>query len=298
MTSTRPAEEVRDRLRDPAWPHRLVELGFRDDDVVDALTAAATVADSDDDLASVAVLADRVRRRIGNFAPETDDVWAGPEAKSAAVPGGVLPMLTLMITAPEVAAFHARRGISSEVSTATLADLGQQVRVHRQTYGGFGLHTQGWLALVWSGALYALGRLQFNLQRDVGDHWVLSTHIPATGPLTPGEVDASFAAATGFFATHFPDYPTTHFFCDSWLLDPRLPELAPGSNLAAFQRRWTLDDTTRSGVADLLFFVFGRRDEVDPAELPTDTSLRRVLAAHLRAGHGWTTRTGRITPTD
>ena len=285
--------EVRDQLFDPSLTTRVVELGFSDDDIADVLAAAAAVAERQDDLASVAALADRVGREIGDFNSESD-VWAGPEASSAAVSDGVLPMLTLIMTAPEAADFHASRGIPADVSTATLADLGRQVGVHRQTYGQFGLHTHAWLTLVWSGALYQLGRLQFNLQRDIDDHWVLSTHIPATGPLTPASVDDSLAAAGPFFASHFPEYPATSFYCNSWLLDPQLAELLPGSNLAAFQRRWSLDETVRPGLEDMLFFVFRRRGEVDLGQLPSDTALRRAFVGGLRSGRTWSTRSGRI----
>lgn len=285
--------EVRDRLFDPSLPTRVSGLGFCGDDIVDVLTAAAAVAERQDDLASVAALADRVGREIGDFSSESD-VWAGPEASSAAVPDGVLPMLTLIMTAPEAADFHASRGIPADVSTATLADLGRQVWVHRQTYGHFGLHTHAWLTLVWSGALYQLGRLQFNLQRDDDGRWVLSTHIPASGPLTPTSVDDAFAAAGRFFASHFPDYPAATFYCNSWLLDPQLAELLPGSNVAAFQRRWSLDETVRPGLEDMLFFVFRRRGEVDLDRLPSDTSLRRAFLEGLRAGRTWTVRSGRI----
>ena len=73
---------------------------------------------------------------------------------------------------------------------------------------------------------------------------MLSTHIPRTGPLSPASVDDAFAAATGFFARYFPDYPTRDFFCESWMLDPQLSTLLPDSNLAAFQRRWSLSGDT------------------------------------------------------
>ena len=108
-------------------------------------------------------------------------------------PDGVLPMLTLVATAPEVAAWHAGRGVPADISAATLTDLGQQVWVHRLTFGTFGLHTHGWLTIAWSGALYWLGRLQFNLQPET-DGWVLSTHIPRTGPLTPATASTTPSA--------------------------------------------------------------------------------------------------------
>ena len=58
---------------------------------------------------------------------------------------GLLPLLALVASADAVRRFHAARGLSPEDSASGLRDLGQQVAVHRRTYGEFGLHTQGWL---------------------------------------------------------------------------------------------------------------------------------------------------------
>ena len=285
--------DVRHRLSDPALPSRIRSLGFRGRDVGDVLAAAATVADRDDDLDWIAHAADRVVSHIGDFLPwAAEGEWAGRKAQPDALGTGVLPMLTLLVTAPEVAAFHARRGVPAEVSTATLADLGQQVWVHRETYGEFGLHTQGWLTRAWCGALYWLGRLQFEVR--LLDEWVLSTHIPRTGPLSPSSVDDALETATRFFARHFPDYPTRDFFCESWMLDPQLSTLLPDSNLAAFQRRWSLVGDRRPGDADVLFFVFNQRGSVDPESLPTDTALRRAIARGLAAGQHWSVAQGRL----
>lgn len=293
--------EVRNRLTDPALPSRLTSLGFRGQDVADLLAAAATVAERDDDLDWISRTADRIVRHVGDFLPwDAEGELYGPQSQTLGT--GVLPMLTLLVTAPEVASFHATRGIPAEVSTATLADLGQQVWVHRLTYGEFGLHTQGWLTRTWCGALYWLGRLQFELYLlnhgspgpEQGEEWVLSTHIPRTGPLTPASVDEAFETATRFFATHFPDYPTKDFYCDSWMLDPQLPALLPDSNLAAFQRRWTLFGDREPADAEVLFFVFNLREPVDPESLPTDTALRRAIASRLAAGQHWFVARGRI----
>jgi len=269
--------------------------------VADVLAAAATVAARKDDLDAIAVMAEQLVSRIGNLQRIDGSIWSGPQAYSEAVGTGVLPMLTLLLTAPEVAAFHASRGIPPEVSTATLADLGQQVWVHRLTYHEFGLHTQGWLLTAWCGALYWLGRLQFELclENWIADggktrEWVLSTHIPRTGPLKPALVDESFAEATNFFARHFPDYPTRDFFCASWMLDPQIAELFPHSNLAAFQRRWTLYGDSQPGNTDVLFFVFNRREPTNPESLPRDTSLQRAIAERMAAGVSWSTVKGRI----
>jgi len=270
------------------------DLGFRDEDAIDAAAAVARVQECVDQREAVATMADRLRRAVGTFANEGegDAYWSGVPVDVADLGIGVLAMLALATTAPDVAAFHAARGVTAEVSTATLADLGQQVWVHRLTYGEFGLHTYAWLGLVWSGALYRLGRLQFNLERSENG-WLLDTHIPQSGPLDPDSVDASFEAAREFFGRHFPECPVTGFVCRSWLLDPTLAEL-PDSNLAAFQRRWTAYGEPQPGTGDVLFFVFHRRGPVDLASLPTDTALRRLVAERLASGAGWSTISGRL----
>jgi hypothetical protein len=78
------------------------------------------------------------------------------------------------------------------------------------------------------------------------------------------------------------------------MLDPQIAELFPHSNLAAFQRRWTLYGSWQPGNADVLFFVFNRREPTNPESLPRDTALQRVLAERMTAGLDWSTVKGRI----
>ena len=282
--------DVRERLADPSLPDRIRGLGFRPDDAAALEQAAATALTKPDDLEVITTCAGRLVSHLGQFtAHGHPDVWSDVPVD----PDGVLPMLTLVATAPEVAAWHAGRGVPADISAATLTDLGQQVWVHRLTFGTFGLHTHGWLTIAWSGALYWLGRLQFNLQPGDGG-WELSTHIPRSGPLTPDSVDDAFRAARRFFATHFPDHPVRDIVCSSWLLDPALTEALPDSNLAAFQRRWQLTGERHPGEADVLFFVFNRRDATDFDTLPTDSALRRAIRDRLVSGRGWSSLTGRL----
>lgn len=279
--------DVERRLTAPDLPAQLARLGLRSEDRTDALAAAhAVVAAGDED--RVAILSERLRPGIGDLEDRYDtDPWACAAADPEPYGRGVLPLLALVATAEEVVAWQGRRGIPAETSWASLADLGQQAWVHRMTYGEFGLHTHDWLRLVWSGAFAWLGRLQFNLQRD-GTEWVLSTHIPQSGPLDPAAVDASFFAAQRFFARHFPEFPTTELHCGSWLLDPHLAEALPeASNIAGFARRWRLYGEPMAGDEDALFFTFHRRGNVDLSQLPRDTTLQRVIIDRFRAGRHW-----------
>ena len=297
--------DVRERLAADDLPERLTLLGFRADDRADALAAAAAVLGGPADVAVIQTMAERLAPAIGVIA----DPWGGSlpwpwraEGTDSVYGAGVLEMLALVATVDDVRGYHASRGIGSDDSWRALSDLGQQVFVHRLTYDAFGLHTHDWLRVAWSGALYWLGRLQFNLQRDpLGpgaprtSAWVLSTHIPRSGPLTPFEVDASFAAARSFFAEHFAEFDVEAFHCHSWLLDPQLAAALPAtSNMARFQRRWTLAGEPGNGDDDAVFFTFARRPPVDLASLPRDTTLQRAILDRLAAGEHWQVRHGLI----
>jgi hypothetical protein len=288
--------DVRQRLSDPDLPSRAADLGFRDQDIADLMSVVDAVLHSAEDLATVTRQAEDVMSTIGRVGPDFESRTADVPASKIGGTGS-LAMLALLVTAPEAAAFHARRGVPDDITRATLADLGQQVHVHRLTYSEFGLHTHRWVNLVWAGFLFRLGRLQFNLALERLDglpEWVLSTHIPGDGPLLPTDVEDSFGTARAFFAAHFPDYPARWFHCSSWLLDPTLSELLPESNLAAFQRLWSLYGPAESGEEDLLFFVFQRRGQVEPTSLPTDTALRRMAADRLVSGEGWKVFNGKL----
>jgi hypothetical protein len=285
--------DARRQLTAAELPAKLERLGFQPADLTDALDAARAVVTAGDS-GVVQDLAERLLLGIGDLDGRNSiNPWSDLAERQHPYGQGVLPLLALVVTTDQVIDYAVTRGIATEIGWASLADLGQQVSVHRRTYGGFGLHTQDWLRLVWSGAFYWLGRLQFNLQPSQAD-WVLSTHIPETGPLTSQAVDASFAWARRFFGQHFPEHPAKEFHCGSWLLDPNLIEaLSPESNIARFGRRWQLYGEPIPGDDDALFFTFHRRGKVDLEALPRETSLQRVVGDRLRSGGHWDVWCGR-----
>lgn len=305
--------DVRERLVVTDLPDRLDRLGFRAADLTDALAAVREVVRHTDELAAVQQMAERLVAAVGVIG----DPWSGSlpwpwreEGTSSPYGVGVLELCALVATVDEVRSFHRSRRIEDADSWRSLSDLGQQVFVHRLTYGQFGLHTHDWLRVAWSGALYWLGRLQFTLepaghgadsgpdQAEVAEPsavWELGTHIPRSGPLTPDSVDASFAWARTFFAEHFADYPVDSFSCDSWLLDPDLAAALPeDSNMARFQRRWSLQGGPSAGDDDAVFFTFARRPPYDLTTLPRETTLQRVIIDRLTAGGHWHLRRGTL----
>ncbi|WP_281356957.1 acyltransferase domain-containing protein [Fodinicola acaciae] len=200
--------------------------------------------------------------------------------------------------------YHAARGISDEVSWASLGILADQMRNRRAVYGEGGLHTQNWVTHHFRGAVYPLGRLHFE-RRPIwfdagpppapgrGDD-ALGLHIPE-GRLTPASCDESIRTAQAFFQRHYPDHDYRYATCVSWVLDPQLTEyLAYDTNILAFQRRFTLiplENPDQDDNKTIVEFVFRRPlDELD--RLPRDTTLQRAIIDHIQAGRRWQFRTG------
>ena len=283
-----------------------------DDEDTDEVVAAAARITADTELS--ARVADVVRQ-LGDHLEELKpwklldlpalfDPVAEPDASAA------LRWLYVVAFAeflPRTLEAHLRRGVPEAVSHATLADLGRHVRIARRLYGVRACIEQNWLQAHLRGLLYDLGRLQFNLgrlelrQTELDEARiaakpgtvVVETHIPEVGPLDSDAVDASLARVQGFFATHFPELGTIRFAtCDSWLLDPQLSEIVPGSNIARFGARYRLFRTAHESDQSALDFVF-RAPTTPRGDLPRDTRLQRGLLDHLAAGqhiearYGW-----------
>ena len=198
-----------------------------------------------------------------------------------------------LATLSAVRAFHDERGVPDDVSWATLGDLGQNLHENHLFHDGeVGLDVPWWITLHFRGAIYQLGRLQFERRLRQGAP-ALGVHIPEIGPMTPEACDASIAWAHEFFPKHFPEEQPTVATCSSWLLDPQLADYLPAdSNIVRFQRRFTLrPDKTVADNGSICRFVFH-----DPAPdldaVPQDTTLQRAITQHIRDGGTWQSAAG------
>jgi len=240
----------------------------------------------------VAPVAAVLRERIGTFPAERPELEAPEPVWIAA----------FLETLPDLLAHFRELGIPDEIVRDTLADFGQHLALNRIVRGGFGMETRWWLTNHWSGSLYTLGRLQFQLYRsetagpdvEAGD-WVLGIHIPETGPLTPAAVDDSLGRAKEFFARTFPDKPVRAGTCVSWLLDPYLLDhLPPDSNTTRFARRFTPAGEPWDEQGDAVYFVFRTRDLEHLDSLPRDTALQRLVLDRIAAGGTWQVARGTV----
>lgn len=310
------AAQVKVMLAAPSLPGLLNLLGFGGGDVDDTHELVERALADQGVLRAVARAASALTARAGVSCPRVE-LESLPERdvrmlreRGIGTPGA-LPLLALLVGSSTVREFHARRGLSRDLSWDTLADLGSQVAVHRRVTGTFGLSTLPWVALNWVGRLYVVGRLQYELEPipDAEDaeetgaagaaptHRV-SIHIPRGGPLSGPAVDASLAAARTLFGTHFADLDLApEWVCDSWLLSPQLAEVLPAdSNLLAFQDRFDIT-AAGDGTDEMCFFVFDRPRGTpltagDIPALPRDTALRRGISNLLSTGERWQTGHG------
>jgi hypothetical protein len=184
---------------------------------------------------------------------------------------------------PLAVARYRELGIPDDITAQSLADVGRKISAYGATVD------LPWLVSVMRGDVLAFGRIQ--LERKTVDG-ARALHIPEGGPLDPDEIDRSLAAGRAFLG----DDPVV---CTSWLLDPLLLELPAQSNIAAFARRFTVDEVVRSEEADhaVAKFVF-RLPLAEALALPPavlKTSVERRVYTHLRSGAHWSEPRGILT---
>jgi len=129
-----------------AEEYRLLGFADADREAAEAFTPDAAV---------VKDLADQIRAAIGKLGSEPE--FRMPEDPRNSVQA-------FLDTVPDIRAYHSGRGIPDDISWASLADLGQQLKVSRRTHGEYSLETHWWLTNFWVGNLYTLGRLQSELE--------------------------------------------------------------------------------------------------------------------------------------
>ena len=237
-----------------------------------------------DESARQSLLAE-LRSRFGTF-PEDPPVTAADE----------IPALAAMLDfTPELLAHFSALGIESAVVEATMADFGRHMAISRRVHGRYGMETWKWVANVYSGAMFQLGRLQYLLHRTpvalrnvTSRNWVLGIHIPESGPLDPGAVEESLCQAGRFFASHFPHQPVDTATCESWMLDPYLAtQLSPVANIRRFAERFTPFGEPVDCPEDAVYFTFRQRGLANLDRLPRATSLQRVVLERIDDGGAW-----------
>ncbi|WP_051139635.1 acyltransferase domain-containing protein [Aestuariimicrobium kwangyangense] len=290
--------DVASRLAQIDLDERLTQLGVHDKDRAGIAAMVRHVQADADDRATVQSLVDEVLLpQIGHWFDYDQGPGFPDSTKQHPLGAGALPAVALIAVSDDVHTAHLARGIDPALSWRSLSDFGHQVAKHRWVYGQVGLHNQNWLRNIFCDGFLWLDRLEFELSRwtvDGKPEAIVNVHIPDAGPLNPAVVASDFARAGALFEKYYPEVgPLRLYGCHSWLLDPVLPTLVPGSNIAAFQSLWDLGETS-PGDRDAYYFAFniepesGRELPYGLDELPTESRLHRAMVDHWRSGGHFT----------
>lgn len=194
---------------------------------------------------------------------------------------------------------YLERKLDMQIFRDSVLDLKWKNEECKAVKGICGSFVAGWYPGFFDLTRFALGRLQFELKKARLDYskngvalekdksTVINVHIPRTGtPMDKESCDKSYAAARAFFAAEAGE--NCPFECNSWLLYPENKEIFPAStNTVRFMSEYDIISWGINEGQDL-WRLFDT-EETDPHKLPTNGTLRRCYAEHLKkGGHvGW-----------
>lgn len=187
-------------------------------------------------------------------------------------------------------------GISDEIFYKTMACLSRFVDEHKQSYGEYGFDRQFWSYRQLCGVIYRLGELEFEMVKYQGDELLLngtsalkdgdniiSVHIPSDARINSENNHKSYHQAVEFLAKFYPQYEYCMFYCNSWLMSPRLKEVLPtASNILQYQNDYEIVKDNEDDMGYLLW-VF-KKSDISVEDLPEDTSLQRNIKAYVKNG--------------
>ena len=128
------AAEVRVMLTAPSRTALLENLGITGADAEDLLPLLDAATTDEEILAEVTATANRLRAAAGLEVPAIDlaaDKDRHDALQQRLAPGEGLLRSAFLVSTSTVRAWHAARGLDAARSWHVLADLGQQMRVHR-----------------------------------------------------------------------------------------------------------------------------------------------------------------------
>ena len=170
-------------------------------------------------------------------------------------------------------------GIDDSIFLATMDCFPRFVGEHLVSFGTYGFDRDFWTPRQLGCIIFRVGRLEYEL----GDGLV-DIHIPSGGTLDREPIAQSLAQGREFISRYYPGWKDAPMVCHSWLLSPTLTMLLPEtSGIRIFQ---SFFDITPTGEEDNSYLEWCyKRMDLPLEELPENTSLQRILKAHLLAGN-------------
>lgn len=279
--------------------HFFKEFAYEEADAQHLLAAYDTVIA---DEAAGGLLSDALAAYGADVCTDYDTQILG-RAKEIAKRTGVHPytadLLVFLCLTRHLKAVYEERGMDQQIYRDSALDLKWKLEECKAVKGICGSFVASWFPGFFKLSRVALGRLQFEVvtakmdydKKGVrlvkGESKVINVHIPRTGtPMDKESCDRAYAQARAFFKEQVGE--NCPFVCHSWLLYPENKEiLPPHTNTYRFLSEY---DVVEWGVNEGqdLWRLFDT-EEKNPARLPTNGSLRRCYAEHLKKGGrvGW-----------
>lgn len=204
-------------------------------------------------------------------------------------------MLLFICMSPKLHSRYIEKGIDNKIFYDTMQDLRYKLEECRLVHEKTGTFVPRWYKGFFEMKIFALGRLQFEINQTWFDcevngtkipkgTKVLSVHIPRTGTkLEHSLVIDSHRQAAEFFKDEFDG--NIIFICNSWLLYPwNRAVLKDGSNLAEFYDDFTIVSSGEYENYSEVWRLFDCLYDGNPDKLPNDTSLRRAYIERIKDG--------------
>lgn len=189
---------------------------------------------------------------------------------------------------------YLEKGISEQIYSDTLSCFSRFVREYYESFGRYGFDREWWTVRELTLKEFRLGELEYEMVEEA-DNRLIYVHIPSDARLEKQKRRESYVKARSFFADYASDYAETAYYCESWLLSPKLKELLTGtSNIISFQEDFIIDSYER-GDASYMLWVF-KNQALSLEEVPENTSLQRKMKEYLKnsgkigAGRGYIKR--------
>lgn len=173
-------------------------------------------------------------------------------------------------------------GISDEIYFATMGCYTRFLGETLERTGRLDFDRWWWTVRQAGFQLFRVGDLEYEIVRSEKETYI-DMHIPSDADFSAAAVDASLKQSKTFLASAFPELAGCEYRCHSWLLARELRDmLREGSRILSFQERFEILSEDE-GDRECVEWVF-RRDGVELADLPENTSLQRKMKAHFLAG--------------
>lgn len=164
-------------------------------------------------------------------------------------------------------------GISDEVYFDTMRCFTRFLGERRMRTGEILFDRGWWTYRQVSMVLFRIGELEYELTNFEGKDAV-SIHILSDAAFVPENVEVSLRLAADFIQRVYPEYAQAEYFCESWLLSPRLAELVKEtSNIRKFQKLFIIKKDMPEDT-EYMEWMFGKEPGTSLEELPENTSLQ------------------------